>query len=184
MAGTTSGALVTTTAGPLISGHTATMPSLAGLITVRLTRANFLLWKAQVVPNLTGAGLFRYLDGSVPAPPKTITEGTGDVACSVLNPEYAPCRRTDQAVLDALLSSMTEEVVAQMTRGTFAAAVWTALDAMFAAQNQASVHQLCTQLSRTKKDMSAVEFFHKMTGYAEALSPSARYCPTTRSSGT
>lgn len=166
----TAGAIVNSTAGAIVSAPTVTMPSLAGLITVRLTRANFLLWKAQVVPNLTGAGLFGYLDGSVPAPPKTITEGTGDAAHSVPNPAYEPWRRTDQAVLGALLSSMTEEVLAQMTRATSSAAVWSALGAMFAAQNRASVRQLRTQLSQTKKkDMSAAEYFHKMTGYADAL---------------
>ena len=90
MAGTTAGALVTTTAGPIVSGPTASMSSLTGLITVRLTRVNFLLWKAQVIPNLTGAGLFGYLNGSVPAPPKTIVMGTGDAAHSAPNPEYKP----------------------------------------------------------------------------------------------
>ncbi|XP_073363344.1 uncharacterized protein [Aegilops tauschii subsp. strangulata] len=57
-----------------------------------------------------------------------------------------------------------------MTRATSSAAVWSSLGAMFAAQNRASVRQLRTQLSHTKKnDMSAAEFFHKMTGYADAL---------------
>ena len=168
--GPLAGALVTTTAGPIVSGPTASMLSLAGLITVRLTRANFLLRKVQVIPSLTGAGLFSYLDGSIPAPPKTIVQGTGDAAHSVPNPEYEPWRRTDQAVLGALLSSMTEEVLAQMTRAPSSATVWSALGAMFAAQNRASVRQLRTQLSQTKKnDMSAAEFFHKMTGYADAL---------------
>ena len=163
-------AMAGTTAGAIVSGPTASMPSLAGLITVRLTRVNFLLWKAQVIPNLTGAGLFGYLDGSVPTPPKTIVVGTGDAAHSAPNPEYAPWRRTAPAVLGALLSSMTEEVRAQMTRATSAATVWSALGAMFAAQNRASVRQLRTQLSqKKKKDKSAAELFHKMTGYADAL---------------
>jgi hypothetical protein len=113
----TNAALTTTTTGPLTPA-TPIMPSFAGLITVRLTRTNFLLWKAQVVPNLTGANLFGYLDGTITAPPEKIIEGTGDAAHQVPNPAYATWRQIDQGVLGALLSSMTEEVLGQMTRVT------------------------------------------------------------------
>uniref|UniRef100_A0A453R075 Uncharacterized protein n=1 Tax=Aegilops tauschii subsp. strangulata TaxID=200361 RepID=A0A453R075_AEGTS len=166
----TAGALTSAAAGSIASAPTISMPSLAGLITVRLTRANFHLWKAQVVPNLSGAGLFGYLDGSFPRPPQTVIEGTGDAAHQVPNPAYTVWWMADQAVLGALLSSMTEEVLGQMTRVTSSAAAWTALCAMFAAQNRAAVHQLRTQLNQTKKtDMSVSEYFHKMTGYADAM---------------
>ncbi len=38
------------------------------LVTIKLTRENYLLWKAQIVPYLRGQHLFGFLDGSQPAP--------------------------------------------------------------------------------------------------------------------
>ena len=50
------------------------------LITIKLTRENYLFWKAQVVPYLKGQRLYGYLDGSTLAPPQSLTiESDGDV---------------------------------------------------------------------------------------------------------
>ena len=46
-------------------------PSLASLShtnTEKLTRENFLVWKAQVLPHIKAAGMTGYLDGSVKEP--------------------------------------------------------------------------------------------------------------------
>jgi hypothetical protein len=53
------------------------MTQLGSMITVRLTRENFLLWKAQAVSALRAANLFGYVDGSIVSPPATITQGSG-----------------------------------------------------------------------------------------------------------
>ena len=80
-------------------------------ITVRLDRNNFLLWKTQVIPNLIGSGRFGYIDGSLPAPPKTITTGTGADAKIDANPEYIAWQRIDQRILSVMLGSMTEDIL-------------------------------------------------------------------------
>jgi hypothetical protein len=43
------------------------------VVTEKLTRSNFNLWKAQVMPAIRGAQLEGLLDGSDAAPPKEIT---------------------------------------------------------------------------------------------------------------
>ena len=55
---------------------------------MRLNRTNFLLSKAQVVPILSGANYFGYLDGSIAALACMITEGTSDAARQVVNPAW------------------------------------------------------------------------------------------------
>jgi hypothetical protein len=42
--------------------------SLNFTISEKLTRENFLLWKTRVLPEICGAQLFGYLDGSIEAP--------------------------------------------------------------------------------------------------------------------
>uniref|UniRef100_A0A2N9E6L3 Integrase catalytic domain-containing protein n=1 Tax=Fagus sylvatica TaxID=28930 RepID=A0A2N9E6L3_FAGSY len=61
---TTSSALSASPPTPLTSVH--------HLITIKLTRDNYLLWKAQIVPYLRGQHLFTFLDGSRPASPLSL----------------------------------------------------------------------------------------------------------------
>lgn len=64
----------------MLSSPAATSNSLAATlvntlshpISEKLTRENFLLWKAQVVPAMKGTQLFGYLDGSTKAPAQEI----------------------------------------------------------------------------------------------------------------
>ena len=97
-----------------------TAAAIGNAITIKLTRTNFLLWKAQVVPIVRGHQLFGYLDGSVHAPATMVAEGTGAEARQVPNPEYATWYAQDQTVMGGLLSSMTADVLPQIVRTTTA----------------------------------------------------------------
>jgi hypothetical protein len=108
----------TTKAGSSSNTTNVTIHSITSLITIRLTRDNFLLWKTQAAPALRAAHLYGYVDGTNPAPPPTITEGTGTNAKEVANPEFLRWYQQDQLVLIALLGSMTEDIVGQLTRIT------------------------------------------------------------------
>lgn len=147
-----------------------TSSSFANAITCRLTRTNFLLWKAQVVPILRGIQLFGYLDGTTPMPPATVTEGTGATVRQVDNPAHSAWIIQDQAILGGLLSSMTEDVLPQLTRIGTSAEVWRTLHTMFSAQHRGNAIQIRTQLATTKKgDMSASEYYQKMTALADTM---------------
>uniref|UniRef100_A0A453Q748 Uncharacterized protein n=1 Tax=Aegilops tauschii subsp. strangulata TaxID=200361 RepID=A0A453Q748_AEGTS len=170
----TSGALSTVNAGTLAAGSSSSAPisvtTLGNLITLRLTRDNFLLWKTQAVPALASNGLFGYVAGTEEAPPQTLIEGTGDAAVEVANPEFLRWFQKDQLVMIALLGSMTEDILGQMTQLTTSAQVWTTLHELFASQNRARIMQLRYQLSNLKKkDLTASEYYRKMRGFADAM---------------
>ena len=74
-------------------------------------------------------------------------QGTGEAAVEVANPEFLHWYQQDQLEMIALLGSMTEDILGQMTQLMTSAAVWTALHDMFASQNRARVMQLRYQLS-------------------------------------
>jgi hypothetical protein len=46
-------------------------------VTIRLTKNNFLIWRAQLLPYLRSTKLMGYLDGSIPAPTEYVASTTG-----------------------------------------------------------------------------------------------------------
>ena len=76
------------------------------LITIKLTRDNYLLWKAQIVPYLRGQHLYGFLDGSTMAPQSTIAAATARVTTIVPNLEFSSWHLQDQFILSALISSL------------------------------------------------------------------------------
>ena len=163
MALTTSSTQASSAVGSLPTGESST-------ITVRLDRNNFLLWKTQVIPNLTGSGRLGYIDVTLPAPPKTIITGTGAEAKTDVNPDYIAWHRVDQRVLSVLLGSMTEDILALMIGRTISADVWSCLCSMFSAHRRASMRAYCHKLATTRRnDMGATDYFHLMKGFADAM---------------
>jgi hypothetical protein len=85
-------------------------PLLGYVITEKLNKTNYSLWKAQVLPILQGAQLQGYLDGTNVTPAKTIegkSTGVKEEATQEVNPEYVQWSATEQQVLGFLLMSMT-----------------------------------------------------------------------------
>ena len=63
----------------------------------KLTRENFLLWRAQVLPAIRGAQLVGFLEGTIPTSPATIEVAKEDNIVSILaNPAYATWIAQDQ----------------------------------------------------------------------------------------
>ncbi|KAE8791783.1 hypothetical protein D1007_33767 [Hordeum vulgare] len=69
----TMGALSTTSSSTFASSSTATTTPLGPPPQEKLTRGNFLLWKAIVLPQIKGAQMEHHLDVKSPAPPTTLT---------------------------------------------------------------------------------------------------------------
>uniref|UniRef100_A0A2N9J1E7 Uncharacterized protein n=1 Tax=Fagus sylvatica TaxID=28930 RepID=A0A2N9J1E7_FAGSY len=86
------------------------------LITIKLTWDNYLLWKAQIVPYLKGQHLFGFLDGSRLAPLPVLTTATDGAAQVIPNPEFHQWHLQDQMPLSALISSLSENILAHVVR--------------------------------------------------------------------
>ena len=128
-------------------------------IAVSLARSNFMLWRALALPNFAGVRLHGFLDGSAKTPAPTVTTGTGEGARTVSNPDYEQWWTLDQKVLGHLLGSMNVEISAQLIGCRTAAAAWTAIHTMFAAENSADVRNLRRQIQALRKgDRPAGEY--------------------------
>ena len=94
------------------------------LITIKLTRDNYLLWKAQIVPYLKGQHLFGFLDGTRLAPLPVLTSTADGAAQIIPNPEFQQWHLQDQMLLSALISSLSETILAHVVRCATARDVW------------------------------------------------------------
>jgi hypothetical protein len=95
------------------SSASPAMNSLGQSVLEKLSRENFILWKAQVLATIRGACLYGYLDGTVKAPTKEIHVQLQDnTRKTEENPAYTAWYVQDQQLLNFLLNSVTKEVLA------------------------------------------------------------------------
>ena len=81
-------------------------------VSEKLNRANYQLWKAQVLSALKGAQLAKYLDPAVKPPAEVLTPKEDDKKePPVPNPDYATWVAKDQTVLNFLLSNLSKEIL-------------------------------------------------------------------------
>jgi len=71
-------------------------PSLGPPVAEKLTRDNFRLWKAQVLPAIRGAQLMSILEGKTLAPSPTMEVENAEKKEVVPNPEYGQWLAKDQ----------------------------------------------------------------------------------------
>ena len=102
------------------------------LITIKLTKDNYLLWKTQIIPYLRGQRLFGFVDGTISSPSPTIPNpevaNSQNAPTEMPNPKYITWYDQDQVVLSALVFSLSENILAQMVGLTTSREVWVALE--------------------------------------------------------
>jgi len=150
----------------------STTSSLLGQsVSEKLTRYNFLFWKAQILPPLRGAQLDGLLDGSRAAPTKTIDVEAADKSIKkVDNPEYALWVAQDQQVLGYLLNSLSKDVLIQVLEAKTVAQAWIAITSLFSTHSKARVTNLKMLLSTTRKGgMTAAAYYAKMKTIRDEL---------------
>jgi hypothetical protein len=151
-----------------------TIPSTFSIpITEKLSKHNYLLWHAQIMPPIWAARYEDLLLGVKKATSKIVSMWADDSAIDKPNPEYDLWMSRDQMFLGYLLSSMTREVLMGVTTHTSSMAVWSALDNMFSPRTRSHSVNTRIALATTKKGTSTVaEYFAKMKNYVDEMSTS------------
>ncbi|KAK9130616.1 hypothetical protein Sjap_011103 [Stephania japonica] len=92
--------------------------SLNQIVTMKLDRSNFLIWKAMVLPLFRGCRLDGHLLGTIVCLPE-ILEETGSS-----NPEYEEWYARDQFCLGWLISAISKEVASVVVGAKNAREAW------------------------------------------------------------
>jgi hypothetical protein len=92
------------------SSSTSTTTTLGPAVGEKLTRDNWIQWKAQFLPALRGAQLMHFLDDMTIVPPAEIIIEMDDKKKKP-NPEYATWITQDQMILSYLMNSLTKEIL-------------------------------------------------------------------------
>ena len=108
---------------PMASSSTSVV-ALTTQVMEKPTHQNYILWRAQILPQVRSTGLYGLLDGSDPEPAKQVIVKHKDGKDSTItNPEHAIWVRQDQLVLGYLLNNLTKEVLIQVVSIPIAAAL-------------------------------------------------------------
>jgi hypothetical protein len=158
------------------SATTATIPASFQIpIAEKLSKSNYQLWRAQILPPIRAVQLDGLLTGADETPAKTIQVKTGDTTTEQPNPEYARWVSRDQALLGYLLSSLTREVLMGVTTLNTSAEVWSSLEGMFSTRTRARSVNTRIALATTRKAASTMaEFYSKMKSYADEMASSGQ----------
>lgn len=116
-------------------------------------------------PYLKCQQLFHYVDGSGTPPSRFLPDST------TINPAYLTWTQTDQLILNALISSLSDNLIAQVVGKSTARDVWFALETLFASKSHAQIIQLRYQLATISKGSTPVsEYFHKVKHMSNTMS--------------
>jgi hypothetical protein len=123
-----------------------------------------------------GTQLMPFLDGTKEMPEEyIIIEKQDKTQEKVSNPEYTAWLVQDQQLLSYLNSTLSKEVLGQVTSHDTTAQVWTAVHGMYASQSRECVMHLHTKLASTRKgDMSMTIYFAKMKEYVDGMVTSGK----------
>ncbi|KAH9731198.1 retrovirus-related pol polyprotein from transposon RE1 [Citrus sinensis] len=143
---------------------------------IKLDRANYTIWKQQVLSLIRGNGLEGYIDGSRICPsqflsPEARSEGSSSSSIEGQeNPEYAAWRRQDQLLLSWILSSMNVDILSLVVSSKTSFELWKNLEKQFGSESMAKKVHLKMLLSNLRKgSLTMSEYFTKLKSVTNGL---------------
>ncbi|KAK9072091.1 hypothetical protein SSX86_008523 [Deinandra increscens subsp. villosa] len=124
-------------------------------IQIRLTSSNYLVWANQMTSLFEYQDLLSHIDGTSPAPPKTITSD----GKTIENHLFKPWKDADRKAVILLNSSLSEESFPESIGFSTARDKWTALTAAYSNALIERVQNLRDQLHSIAKGNSTVADF-------------------------
>ncbi|RVW94165.1 Retrovirus-related Pol polyprotein from transposon RE1 [Vitis vinifera] len=133
---------------------------------IKLTPTNYLSWKTQMEAILIGYDLQKFIDGSHPAPPTTIT--TNNVVST--NPAYQTWLRQDKLLFGALVGTLSSTLVPLITQSKTSYEAWQILANTYARPSRGHIKQLKDHLKNITKDSQSItDYMQSIKTWADEL---------------
>ncbi|RVW42872.1 hypothetical protein CK203_083049 [Vitis vinifera] len=125
--------------------------TLIHMVTIKLSSSNYLLWKSQLLPLLESQELIDYVDETIEIPSHFTIENS-----QTPNIKHVAWKHTDQCLLSLLLSSLTEEAMAEVVGLSTSCEVWVALENTFNHHSKAREIYLNDDLQLMKRGTRSI----------------------------
>lgn len=111
---------------------------------LKLTPTNYISWKTQLEATLLGHDLHKFIDGSHPAPSKTITQNN----TTTTNPAYITWFRQDKLILGALAGTLSNPLVPLISQCSTTHDAWQTLAKTYANPSKGHLKQIKDHLKK------------------------------------
>ncbi|KAI3981691.1 hypothetical protein MKX01_020634 [Papaver californicum] len=147
--------------------------NVTSLVSIKLDRSNYLLWKIQKLPLLYYQDLYQLVDPKFPIPSVTLIDPTTNQP--IENPLHNQCRKTDQLLFSWINATLTEPILSQVVGLNTAREVWDYLESSFASKNVARSLQLRIQLHHMQKGNSTItDYLSKIKNMFDSLAAASQ----------
>ncbi|KAJ8624154.1 hypothetical protein MRB53_032684 [Persea americana] len=139
--------------------------NISNLVSIKVDRHNYLLWRAQFEPLLMSHDLMGFVDGSNPCPEK-YQRDKDEKVISMIDPAILNWNRQDQNLLSWIHATLSEHVLSQVVSLRTSHAVWTAIERHFASLYLVHTIELKRQLQSLQKGSLSITNYllkHKIT---------------------
>jgi len=137
------------------------------IVSVKLDRDNYPLWKSLVLPLIRGCKLDVYMLGTKACSDQFVTSGE---TTRKANPDYDDWITRDQALLGWLINSMTTDIATQLLHCETSKEIWDEAQKLAGAHTKSRTIYLKSEFHNTRKgDMKMEQYLMKMKTLADKL---------------
>ncbi|KAL5760760.1 hypothetical protein ACOSQ2_019598 [Xanthoceras sorbifolium] len=134
---------------------------------IKLTRDNYIYWKTLVLPSIRALELEEFITCEKSCPAKFVHVSESEI---VISEDYLNWKRLDQFLLGWLLSTISENLIGEVTECQSSLEAWKSLESLFSKQSMAKALQLRQQIQNLKKGSSSIaDFVIKIKGIGDSL---------------
>ncbi|RWR76373.1 putative polyprotein [Cinnamomum micranthum f. kanehirae] len=142
--------------------------NISNLVSIKLDRHNYLLWRSQFEPLLLSHDLMGFVDGSNLCPEKFARDNEKKLT-STIAPAFLEWHRQDQNLLSWIRATLSEHVLSQVIGLRTSRAAWVAIEQRFASLSRAHTIELKRQLQNLQKVGHLVDESDQVTHILDGL---------------
>ncbi|KAA8542496.1 hypothetical protein F0562_023648 [Nyssa sinensis] len=140
------------------------MINVGNFVSIKLTKANYLIWEAQMRNLIFSQNLVGFIDGQIVAPPQNNIDPLhvrSEITAEIESPEDLAWRRTDWLLKGWIMGSLSEEVLGLVVRSdsnsNTARDVWIRLAKMFDQKPKPEIQSQKVKRTKTEQEIKIGE---------------------------